>query len=152
MAAERDAGLVDDPLVHRAGHHGGKLAAQVAVTGPLQGGQHIGAVVLIQLTRHHGGAEFDWAEGQGAGPLRVGRGAGIIGFQHYGQPQQGGPRQQQVGIGDHHQLMGPIPLGYLQHQIRTYARRFTRRDGETTTAHLLLDSIWMLAVHLLIAH
>ena len=42
---------------------------------------------------------------------------------------------QQAGIGDHHQLVGPRPLGDLQHQIRAYARRFTRGDGKTMAVH-----------------
>ncbi len=67
-------------------------------------------------------------------------------------PTQGGPFAQQGGIGDHHQLVRPILQGYLQHQIRAYARRFTRRDGETTAVCLRLDAVWMLAVHLRIAH
>ncbi len=128
--------------MHRPGHHGGKFAVQVAVAGALQGSQHIGAVALIQLAWHHGGAERHGADGQSPRPLRTGGGVFVIGFKLDGQPQQGGPFAQQGGIGDHHQLMGPGPLGNLQHQIRAYARRFTRGDGKTMAVHQF-GSIWM---------
>mgnify|MGYP000370229019 CR=1 FL=1 len=45
---------------------------------------------------------------------------------------------QQGGIGDHHQLVWPVPLGYLQHQVRAYAGGLTRRDGKTMAVHLLI--------------
>ena len=72
VTAERDASLVDDPLVHRPGHHGGKFAVQVAVAGALQGSQHIGAVALIQLAWHHGAPSGHRADGQSPRPLRTG--------------------------------------------------------------------------------
>ncbi len=131
-------------LVHRPGHHGGKLAAHVAVAGALQGSQHVGAVALVEHARHHGGAEGNRTDGEGTRPLRVGRLVGIIGLQLDGQPQQGGPLAQQRRIGDHHQLVRPILLGNLQHQIRADPGRFTWGDGETTTTHQLpAPSIWM---------
>lgn len=104
-------------LVHRPGHHGGKFAAHVAVAGALQGGQHVGAIALVQLARYHGGAEGNRTDAEGARPLRLCRLTGIIGQQLDGQTQQGGPFAQQRRIGDHHQLVRPILLGYLQHQI-----------------------------------
>ena len=124
--------------MHRAGHHGGELAAQVAVTGTLQGGQHIGAIALVEFTRHHGGAEGNGTDRQGPRPLPPHGGSGIIGFQLDGQPQQGGAFAQQGGIGDHHQLVWPVPLGYLQHQVRAYAGGLTRGDGKTMAVHLLI--------------
>ena len=138
MAAEGDARLIDDPLVHRACHHGGEFAAQVAVAGALQGGQHIGAIALVELARHHGGAERDGTHRQGSRPLTPHGGGGIIGFQLDGQPQQGGALAQQRRVGDHHQLVRPVPLGYLQHQVRAYAGGLTRGDGKTMAVHLLI--------------
>ena len=139
LASTPDApphGLVSAGAVHNEVMRRDRAALAVFV--------HIGAIAFVQLTRHHRGAEADWTDAQGTRPLRLGKGLGVIGLQLDGQPQQGGPFEQQGGIGDHHQLVGPILLGYLQHQIRAYSGGLTRGNGETTTAHQLpAPSIWM---------
>ena len=56
VTAERDASLVDDPLVHPARSPRRQIRRSGCRRRRAARGQHIGAVALIQLAWHHGGA------------------------------------------------------------------------------------------------
>ena len=128
VAAEGDARIVDDPLVHRAGDQRRIAALQAAKGGAAQGLQHIAGVAGIQPPRGRGAGQRDGVTVEAA---RRGGAVGTVpGQQFQGQVQALGAATQQFRVGHRHQGAGPGLLGDADRQVGPDPGGLARGQGD----------------------
>ncbi|MNE05585.1 hypothetical protein D3C80_981550 [compost metagenome] len=136
MAGEGDPAFVDHALVYGGGDHSGEVPVQAALARTGQGFQDERSVGLVQLPGNHRRPQGGIPDVQAAGFGRRSR-EGIRGHrqQRDRHTQLRGPLGEQVTTGNGNQWMRLGLRGEQQAQVRTYAGRLARGQGETLELH-----------------
>ncbi len=105
VSGERDAGVVNDALVHGCGDHRGKMPGQAAVGGRFERLQHVGGIRRIKLPRRHRGPQRQVKDCHCA--RREGVAARCVRWQRMPcQTQLPRALREQAGVRDHDEFFG----------------------------------------------
>jgi hypothetical protein len=129
VACERNAGVVDDALVHRRGDDRGELAGRRAFGGTRERRENVRCVARIERAGHCGGAERHRHNPDVARCARFDRVA-VVALDAERNPGCARAARDEIGIGDGDEIRRDIGRGELCDELRAYAGGLAGGDGE----------------------